>query len=178
MRTYSPFLQTIYDQSEPVGSLGRGTHYSILRALNWRTVEGAALEAAVYRDFSIIWDEDHDHRVIASIEAMYAHGLLFPVLFIGERKGGLSVVVDPNFPRSEAWQTYQQRVEELTQNLPDAWGSDVTVFGDADASLINDSPERVSLYLSNIQMLWSLGNKPTPKVGFGPVSQAAWADGP
>jgi hypothetical protein len=35
MRTYSPFLHTLYDQPEPVGYLGRGTHYSILRALCW-----------------------------------------------------------------------------------------------------------------------------------------------
>jgi hypothetical protein len=41
----------------------------------------------------VIWDEDHDERVIGVVERMYFAGLLHPVLFVGERKGSLTVVL-------------------------------------------------------------------------------------
>jgi predicted nucleic acid-binding protein len=55
MQTYSPYFKTLYDQPEPIGRLGRGTHYSVLRCLG----------LSGFHDFAIIWDEDHDKRVIA-----------------------------------------------------------------------------------------------------------------
>ncbi|MGF6727496.1 hypothetical protein P3T43_006888 [Paraburkholderia sp. GAS41] len=30
--SYCPFFQTLHDETRPVGNLGRGTHYSVLRA--------------------------------------------------------------------------------------------------------------------------------------------------
>src|SRR5438093_42433 len=90
---YSPFLETLHDETRPVGNLGRGTHYSVLRAVTWHDTFLTALPRAALLDFAIIWDEDHDARVIQVVNELYFEGLLAPVRFIGERKGGLTVLV-------------------------------------------------------------------------------------
>ena len=78
MRTYSPFFQTLYDEQAPVGHLGRGTHYSVLRAAVFHDELGEILPEnrykgphAKFHDFAVIWDEDHDKRVIEVIEQIY-----------------------------------------------------------------------------------------------------------
>src|SRR5262245_22614187 len=92
--TYSPFFDVLYDQKTPVGEFLRGTHYSVLRAAVWQDCALKPLKRAQLLDFAVIWDEDHDERVIEVIERMYFGGLLSPVLFIGERKGCLSIILD------------------------------------------------------------------------------------
>ena len=38
VRQYSKLFSCLYDEAEPVGSLGRGTHYSIFRSVEWLDV--------------------------------------------------------------------------------------------------------------------------------------------
>src|SRR4051812_6684669 len=87
--SYSPFFQTLHDETRPVGQLGRGTHYSILRVPIWQDEWLNLLAQGLLLDFAVIWDEDHDARVMEAVEALYFSGLLSPVRFIGERKGSL-----------------------------------------------------------------------------------------
>ena len=61
MRVYSPFFHTVYDQSEPVGVLGQGTHYSVLRFVE---VVADNPSHTMFCDFAVIWDEDHDTRIV------------------------------------------------------------------------------------------------------------------
>ena len=86
MRTYSPFFHTVYDQPEPVGVLGRGTHYSVLRTIRTDT------DWSYFFDFAVIWDEDHDLRIVWILERLHTLGLLTQVHAIGERKGTINLV--------------------------------------------------------------------------------------
>src|SRR5690606_15837476 len=87
MKKYSPYFTTLYDQQAPVGKLGRGTHYSILRATCWDLLEDYSRTRAKHFDFAILWDEDHDTRIIQCIEELYLEGLLPRFIAFGERKG-------------------------------------------------------------------------------------------
>ncbi len=155
MKKYSEFFQTLHDESKPTGHLGRGTHYSILRALVWHDNLGNPTKEAKYLDFAVIWDEDHDERVIEAIEKMYIEGLLTSAIFIGERKGHLSVICH-KIPFS----SYEQKISSIADGkLDDSWGSEVTNINDEEQGIINDNYENVRLYLRNLDMLWKLGIK-------------------
>lgn len=160
---YSPFFQTLHDETQPVGRLGRGTHYSVLRVPMWQDPWRNPLSQGALLDFAIIWDEDHDERVMEAIEGLYFDGLLGPVRFIGERKGSLSVLLEAK--TLEAWneaafKDYREALSEVSQGLNDPWPVTVDqVFGQRH-SIIRAAPEHVATYLQNIQLLWQLGLKP------------------
>jgi hypothetical protein len=88
-----PFFKTLHNETKPVGDFGRGTHYSVMRVPIWRDTLLRPMHQGAMLDFAIIWDEDHDERVLKVIERIYFAGLLAPVRFIGERKGTLSVLI-------------------------------------------------------------------------------------
>lgn len=170
VRQYSTLFSCLYDEPEPIGSLGRGTHYSIFRSVEWLDVTRRPLAVPQIHDFAVLWDEDHDTRVIEAIERIYMAGLLSPVQFIGERKGGLTAIVAAKFYFSGSerdTKAYHQAIEAITQGLDDAWPAQLGSFDRAPGSLhqnfyeslINDSDHRVGLYLANIDSLWKLGTK-------------------
>lgn len=172
--SYSTLFSTIHDEQHPVGNLGRGTHYSVLRSVEWLDVERTPLSVPQVHDFAVIWDEDHDTRVIQAIEDIYMAGLLSPVQFIGERKGALNVIVAAKyyFSGSEAdTQRYQQAINEIAQSQDDPWPAEVGSFDRVPmgehqcivGGIINSDEHRVLTYLRNIDSLWSLGTK-----SFGP----------
>ncbi len=164
---YAPFFHTLHDETQPIGTLGRGTHYSVLRAVIWHDAVLRPLPRAALLDFAVIWDEDHDERIIDAVLALYFAGLLSPVLFIGERKGTLSVLLqhDARTGRSKAaLATYAKSVEDIAQRLEDPWTLTIDSVNDAEHSIINDDPVSVDLYLRNIHMLWKLGIKATKTV--------------
>ena len=43
VQRYSHFFSTLYDETEPVGTLGRGTHYSVLRSLAGLLIPGKSV---------------------------------------------------------------------------------------------------------------------------------------
>lgn len=166
---YSTLFSCLYDETGPVGSLGRGTHYSVFRCVEWLDVTRRPLAAPQVHDFAIIWDEDHDTRVIDAIERIYMAGLLSPVQFIGERKGGLTAIVAAKFYFAGVGSdTYQRKVEDITQGLPDPWFTQIGCFDRSPGNphqnfyegIISDTEHRVGLYLANIDSLWQLGTKP------------------
>ena len=179
IRHYSDFLHCVHDETEAYGQLGRGTHYSILRTPTWHDPRGRRTDIAKIHDFAVIWDEDHDERVIGVIERMYFAGLLFPVLFVGERKGSLTVVLSEDYAETVSEgdrSNYGRTLSRILDNVPtdggtDTWGSEVGVFETAGNPfagcsvpsylriLINDEPAKVDTYLRNIRNLWSLGHK-------------------
>lgn len=157
---YSPFFQTLHDETQPVGHLGRGTHYSVLRVPIWQDEWLNPLGQASLLDFAVIWDEDHDERVIEVIETLYFGGLLAPVRFIGERKGSLSVLIDAK--TVEAWdrvalKNYREAVSDVSQSQEDPWPATVDAVSGPNRSIIHAPDEHVSLYLRNIELLWKLG---------------------
>ena len=158
--SYSPFFQTLHDETQPVGHLGSGTHYSVLRVPIWHDEWLNPLPQAAFLDFAIIWDEDHDERVMAAVEALYFRGLLAPVRFIGERKGSLSVLLEAK--TVEAWNEaalrhYYDAVSDISQSLEDPWPATVGQVPGPDRSIIHAARESVTTYLNNIDLLWQLG---------------------
>lgn len=162
MRVYSHFFQTLHDETAPVGSLGRGTHYSVLRATVFHDEHARRLPEAAFLDFAVVWDEDHDDRVLLPIERLYRSGNLPSFIMFGERKGGLSGVVSPKLHPPQ----YASRVaaaKEALQNASravdnDYWPSDVVAVN-SPGGLISADESSVMLYLSTIKMLWNLGLK-------------------
>ena len=169
---YSTLLSCLHDETAPVGNLGRGTHYSIFRSAEWMDVSRQPLALPEVHDFAVIWDEDHDTRVIPVVEAMYMDGLLSPVQFVGERKGSLTVIVASRFcfdSRTNI-ETYTKQLQQSCDhsNDGDYWPVEVGVFdrtpGSPDKNefhgLIMADEHRVLTYLRNLDSLWSLGTKP------------------
>lgn len=190
-RTYSDLLSCIYDEAGPVGRIGRGTHYSVFRTACFIDLIGERQDKAGIHDFAVIWDEDHDERIIPRIERLYMAGLLTPVLAIGERKGGLSVLVQPDFEQAgcKSLRGYSQEVARIiaggSGDDGDEWDVRVGQFDDYgkssrifDHSIIHADNRRVHTYLSHIESMWRLGVKPyvPGQPPFGWVDPAPAAD--
>lgn len=172
---YSTLLSCIYDEQQPIGNLGRGTHYSIFRTAEWLDVNRTPINLPQLHDFSVIWDEDHDERIINVIENIYMAGLLSPVQFIGERKGTLTVIVAAKFyfggfPDINNYANQLQKICDQSTG-GDYWPVETGMFDRSPSfppdnphqtdvcGLINDSKHRVVTYLRNIDSLWDLGTK-------------------
>lgn len=170
-RAYSTLFSCLHDEAEPVGNLGNGTHHSVCRAVAWQDKDLSPLRKAKAHDFAIIWDEDHDDRVVPVVEGLLMAGLLAPTLFIGERKGNLTVVVDAAlFDGTQINpDKYTEDVEHVCQVSTDAdyWPVEVVALertpegldGEGLGGLINDRSHRVLSYLRGIDVLWNLGLK-------------------
>jgi hypothetical protein len=111
MQTYSPFFQTLHDETGPTGHLGRGTHYSVLRAIVFHDSLGNASTNGRFTDFAVIWDQDHDTRAIEPILEIYRRGLLSSFLMFGEQKGVLTAVLSEKIATSPI--QFIDRVDEL-----------------------------------------------------------------
>jgi hypothetical protein len=161
---YSTFFTTLHDETSPVGMFGRGTHYSVLRAVTWHDSRLNPLPNAELLDFAVIWDEDHDTRVMMVVETMYFDGLLAPVRFIGERKGGLIVLVAPETAAAWDLPSYTQRVEDAVKRSGlDDWWNVAVGYVDTENSIIGAASEKAAVYLQNIDNLWNLGPKTRPQ---------------
>jgi len=156
---------TIYDEAQPVGNLGRGTHYSILRAaqpLNYLNRQQKEIQA---QDLCVVWDEDHDTRVIEVIEELYLQNLLAPVIFIGERKGSVTVLVHIDFRKNDLlFEKFAQQLGHITSSLNDPWTLAIETYRAPrwerfESTMINADSEKVKTYLDNIDNLWNLGLK-------------------
>lgn len=170
--TYSTLFSCLYDEAEPIGKLGRGSHYSVFRSVEWLDVVLAPLAKPQIHDFAVVWDEDHDTRVIPVIEDIYMAGLLSPIQFIGERKGTLTVIVAARFffAGSEAdFDSYAKKLQEVVRSSvrEDSWPLEIGFFDRQPGSphqtnlegLIAADEHRVITYVRNIDSLWELGTK-------------------
>lgn len=157
------FLKCLHEETAPTGTLGRGTHYSVYRAVIWHDESGRPLETAKLHDFAIIWDEDHDERIFTVIQKIYLSGFLSSLLFIGERKGGFTALMSDeaykklgNDKRSEM----RDQIAEFTAEVNgDSWSAELHHISSQEHSIIQDDGRRVHLYLENLKMLWELGSK-------------------
>jgi hypothetical protein len=117
MQTYSAFFQTLHDETGPTGYLGRGTHYSVLRAVVFHDPKGSPLPEGQFADFAVIWDEDHDVRVIKPIEEIYRRGLLSGFLMFGEQRGHFAAVLSTRVVVPEVM---LKKVDELDLSIRSA----------------------------------------------------------
>lgn len=157
--SYSPLFHTLYDETDPVGKLGRGTHYSVLSAVQWADNLRRMRHPGIQR-FAVIWDEDHDIRIIQVIEAAYMRGIFAPVLYIGERKAFLTVVVNDEFFDiiQGDWANYSMAWNDICHETHgDFWNLKLVRVNEAVDEMIADTNEKVATYLHNIHNLWNLG---------------------
>jgi hypothetical protein len=164
MNNYSDFFRTLHDETKPTGSLGRGTHYSVLRAVVWHDPDQQPLSEAHFLDFALIWDEDHDTRVIDAVELLYKRAWLPSAIIVGERKASLTFLMPEDLytstPEPKRLE-FEQRIDSLMQSFEDdPWNGSLRSIDSDERNIINDTPEKVRLYLKNIDMLWQLGVKP------------------
>ncbi|MCC2976244.1 hypothetical protein LK533_06095 [Sphingomonas sp. PL-96] len=173
-QTYSTLFSCLHDEKEPIGYLGRGTHYSVFRSIEWLDVERRQLVKPQIHDFAVIWDEDHDERIINVVERIYMAGLLSPVQFIGERKGGLSIVLAARYYCGSGddyrGAEFAKLVSPIVSDVDgDSWNLELGCFDRHDTSarghqtelpsIIQDKDEVAFTYLKNIDNLWRLGTK-------------------
>ena len=155
MSQYSPLFEVIYDEQNPIGFLGRDTHYSVLQCP--ARVNGTGDVQAPPRQlrFVVIWDEDHDKRIILVLEGFYLEGLLTPIMFVGERKGMLTVILEPSIDPS-----FEKKVQDAFASnvtvMDDTWTVKIQSF-DESSGIINDYADKVQTYLKNIRNIWRLG---------------------
>jgi len=173
LAVYSPYFGTLYDEQEYHGSLGRGTHHSVLQCAEFYDVELKPVKIAHVHKFSVIWDEDHDTRVIDFAERLYMTGQFAPVQFIGERKGTVSIVLASRFRFSRYDGHIDDYVKQARALAKDVSGDTFNVqvgffdrkfFGvqahDHYDGMINVGTEKEEYYLRSIDAMWELGTKP------------------
>lgn len=173
---YSPFLHCIYDEPAPTGHIGRGTHYSVVQALSWRSEKGELCQQASVQNVAVIWDEDHDERIIPCAEALLMAGLLHAVSMIGERKGGVTIVFNTMSAvrlSKDQKRAYQQEVTRVINDVvaakhEDSWSITFGEMTDTPSSrstgrdifhqsLIQDGDvHKIETYVRNINYLWDI----------------------
>lgn len=175
IRQYSNLFSCIYDESQPTGMIGRGHHYSVFRAI--QDSHSPDSDTKFAQDFCIIWDEDHDERIIKIVEELFMCKLLKPVLFIGERKGHITIIFNPIFV-SENPDKVESHLDKISLVIKSLDTDDWSVSAGSFASFIkgtnlvipeemivtafnaiSSDHERVEAYLSGIDALWMLGLK-------------------
>ncbi len=169
--TYSHLFSCLFDQAAPVGNLGRGAHHSVFRAVQWHGPDGPYPTHGRVQDFAVIWDEDHDTRVIDLSERLHLAGLLWPVAFIGERKGVVTVLCATMAgPTQDLMENYVQKIRSIASDVNgDYWTCQIGQFQRAGVlneatpddvlGIISDDSWRVGAYLRGIDALWELGPK-------------------
>lgn len=177
MPAYSTLFQCLYDQPAPVGALGNGSHYSVFRTFESHDVDLRPCAVRQIHDFAVIWDIDHDVRVIRVAEALIANNLFSPVQFIGEQQGTLRIIVAARtlgvLP-DETRERYFRRLQEVVaQAMPDdQWTCVIGKFDRNSGSHRNVSshqneperivtaPEHVTVaFLTTIDAQWNLGTR-------------------
>lgn len=172
---YSPFLHCIYDEPDPTGHIGRGTHYSVVQALSWRSEKGELRQQASVQNVAIIWDEDHDERIIPCVEALLMAGLLHSISMIGERKGGVTIVFNSMSAArlsDDQKRAYREEVNQVINDVvaakhEDSWSitfGEMTEVPSMETSgqeifhryLIQDDVHKVDTYIRNINYLWDI----------------------
>lgn len=168
--SYSNIFQCLHDQP---GVGVRQLPYTIFRAFESKDVEQNPSKIPNVHDFCILWDEDHDTRVIRAAEVLFAAGLLPGVQFLREHKGYLSVILAAKtyWP---AHTLYAQAIRDGATIIDDHWDVEVGMYDRSGvstdpvihmhqcqfASILGGDDEKTLRLLWNIDYQWDLGTKP------------------
>ncbi|KRE90823.1 hypothetical protein ASG87_01420 [Frateuria sp. Soil773] len=169
LQTYSSFFQCLFDQPDRPGDRFYGA-FSVFRAIDSRDVEQRPTHLPHIHDFAVIWDDDHDTRIIAVIEEMLMAGLLPGVQFIGEHKGSLTVILAARTYWKIDVEAYTKRVEALTGAVGDFWNVRLGMYDHGKGNLrighqcdfqeiLGLDGEAEHAFLYTIDSMWNLGTK-------------------
>lgn len=181
---YSTLFSVIYDEGSSTDTPGRGSHYSIFRLRLMNKPQGDAPSSGSVRDFAVIWDEDHDLRIVTVLERLHRRNLLSNVLFVGERKGSLTVLVDDEFFFSNNRYLLNRYLDMIAAEVVnvdgDNWQPVLGCFSPSGVnertiheSIINADDHLVQSYLRSIGVKWQLGTKSDVTLG---ASDLLWAE--
>ncbi|SDD56475.1 hypothetical protein SAMN05192589_107124 [Paracidovorax valerianellae] len=167
-RAYSTLIQCLYDQSHSV--VPDYDHYSIFRAIDARDVKQQPTSLPRVHDFAVIWDSDHDIRIIPVLEEMLMAGLLPGVQFIGEHKGTLTIILAAPTYFAVDIEAFKAQVHSLTAAAGDYWDVRVGMFDRSPGSMRDGhqcefegitglADHMLHAYLLVIDDMWKLGTK-------------------
>jgi len=166
---YSTFFHCLYDQPQAPNG-GHWGAYSVFRAIDSRDVCQHPTQTPRVHDFAVIWDEDHDTRIIPVIEEMLMAGMLPGVQFIGERKGMVTVILAAPTHEIDTV-AYGERISNFADLIHgDWWGCEVGMFDNQVTSLrtqhqcdfgslVYADSTTAHAFLLTIDQMWQLGTK-------------------
>lgn len=164
---YSTLFHCIYDEQS--SKTRRFPHYSVFRAVDSRDVCQKPTDTPHIHDFAVIWDEDHDTRIIQVIEEMLMAGLLPGVQFIGEHKGLMSVILAAPTYFEIDLTAFTSKVEKLSAAAQDFWNVEVGLFDRTEGNLKTQNQcdfqnlvgtrDADVAFMFTIDAMWSLGTK-------------------
>jgi hypothetical protein len=97
-------------------------------------------------------------RVIKAVELIYQAGFLGSILMIGEQKGTLNAIVSEHVKDPKLMSFLEEKLRAVGQKMKDdPWSSSLRTLDSPDHKIIDDENAKVSLYLTNLKMLWRLG---------------------
>ena len=122
---YSELFYCLFDKKHS-GAEGKSAHHSVFQAAVWHDKLMNPVSSAKVQRLAVIWDEDHDTRILDVLEEIYIKGLLSPILFIGERRGRVVVILDQEFickTTEKQLLEYKSKIAEICQNPchEDSW---------------------------------------------------------
>jgi len=91
MKRYSTYFQTIHDQPSRREDSRRIEGFTVFRVVVWSDHELKRRDTPKNHTFAIVWDEDHDTRVIQVAEKFYLAGVLQCISMIYEHEGNIVV---------------------------------------------------------------------------------------
>jgi hypothetical protein len=193
---YSTLFHCLYDEQYP--KTRRFPHYSIFRAIDSRDVRQQPTARPRVHDFAVIWDDDHDTRIIPVLEEMLMAGVLPGIQFIGEHKGTLTIILAAATYYDTDLTFFTDKVEKLSAAAGDRWQVEVGMFDRTEGNLkvmhqcdfqsIVGGYDADHAFLFTIDSMWSLGTKewqcvgePKPKPSEGqfwgsPASERCYVD--
>jgi len=165
MQSCSKIFKTLHNEISPVGKSGQNKHFSVLRAGPSSDMPPNFEDISTYQDFVILWGKGHNIKVIEIVERLHSEGLLFPVLFVEERKGFLTIIIDKKiFDQlgGHKLRSYKSKVQKITLNPKGPYTEFVYVLnGDLssrDGLLFeHDGPKHSFQYYESIRKRWNLG---------------------
>lgn len=166
---YSTLFQCRYD--EQLAGRNGHFHYSVFRAVDARDVEQKPTVLPHVHDFAVIWDDDHDTRIIHVLEEMLMVGMLPGVQFIGEHKGELTVILAARTYWEIDVDAYTTKLRNIAfLSAGDAWIIEVGMYDHSPGNLrighqcefknlLGLSAEETHANLFSIDSRWCLGTK-------------------
>ena len=120
---------------------------------------GKPLSSAKFFDFAVIWDGDHDERVLLVIERLYQSGLLPAFAFFGEHEGRLTAI--PSEQISDERRLFlEEQLRSCCYNVADdSWSCCVVSVDDPNNEIIVDDQDQVKRFLAEIRTHRHLGPK-------------------
>lgn len=164
---YSTLFRCLYDEQRAGPNLH--FHYSVFRAVDCRDIERKPTALPYVHDFAVIWDDDHDTRIIRVLEEMLMAGILPGVQFIGEHKGELTIILAARTYWLIDTESFADRLGKLSGLAAgDFWQPEIGMYDRSGLqtwhqcdfkNLLGLPKEEEMAYLFSIDSRWTLGTK-------------------